>query len=109
MFDLTPQERRALIFFSGTLLAGSLIDLCVRSSDRGRMILRVQENFGKTDLNLAGYRELVGISGLGEKLALKILEYRRENGKFASLDELRKIKGINGLRFEKLKKLLFVQ
>jgi len=109
LFDLTPQERRALLFFSGTLLAGSLVNVYTRSNDRGKVIFRVQDNFGKTDLNLAGYDELVGISGLGDKLVLKILEYRRLKGRFDSLEELKEIRGINGSRFQRIKNLLFVE
>ncbi len=109
MFDLTPQERRALLFFSGILIAGSLVNVCVRLHQRARVFLCVQDDFGKTDLNLAGYRELVGISGLGDKLAIRILEYRSYKGRFESLEELKNIRGINGPRLQKLKKLLFVR
>jgi len=46
------------------------------------------------DLNRARTEELTRISGVGEVMAEKIVQYREENGPFQSLGELRSVKGI---------------
>jgi competence ComEA-like helix-hairpin-helix protein len=51
----------------------------------------------------------MSISGIGEKLALRIIEYRDRNGGFDSLEELKEVKGITGLRFSKISGCLSVE
>jgi competence protein ComEA len=46
------------------------------------------------DLNEADVVDLRLIPGVGEKMAARIVEHRRKNGPFRSLDELRRIPGI---------------
>lgn len=47
------------------------------------------------DINSADASTLSeGINGVGEKRAMAIVKYRKENGPFASVDELIKVKGI---------------
>jgi len=46
------------------------------------------------DINTATKAELVKVKGIGAKKAERIIAYRKEHGKFASVDELKKVKGI---------------
>jgi competence protein ComEA len=48
----------------------------------------------RTDVNTATVEQLQQVKGIGPKTAEKIVTYREENGKFASLDELQNIRGI---------------
>ena len=43
--------------------------------------------------------------GIGEKLACRIIEYRREHSAFKDLEELKNVKGMAGFRYEKVKEL----
>lgn len=46
------------------------------------------------------------LSGVGEKKAQAIVEYRNKNGKFNSIEDLQKVKGIGPKLFEKNKSRL---
>lgn len=49
----------------------------------------------KVNLNTAGAKELAEIlTGVGIKKATAIVEYRKANGKFKSIEELANVKGI---------------
>jgi len=58
---------------------------------------------GKVNINTAGLEELQRLPGVGPTTAERILEYRREHGKFESVDELDEVKGIGPKKLEKLK------
>ncbi len=52
------------------------------------------------DINTASYSILTYISGLSDKIAKNIIEFREENGLFKSRLELKKVKGIGPKIFE---------
>jgi competence protein ComEA len=54
------------------------------------------------DLNAADASELAAIPGIGRTLASRIIEYRRVNGPFASLDELADVAGMTQRRIDAL-------
>ena len=55
------------------------------------------------DLNTATKEELIALPGIGPAKAQAILDYRKSNGGFKSVEELKDVKGIGAKRFEKLK------
>ncbi len=63
----------------------------------------------KVDLNSASKSELMSLPGIGEAMAERIMLHRDEKGKFKTINELRKIKGIGEKKFEKLKPHIEVQ
>jgi comEA protein len=56
----------------------------------------------KIDLNSATKNMLTRLPGIGEGIAEQIILYRDERGKFSSVDELKKIRGIGPKKFEKI-------
>lgn len=57
----------------------------------------------KINLNTADSGELQKIRGIGPKYAERILDYRKEHGRFQTAEELVNVKGIGPVKFEKLK------
>lgn len=61
------------------------------------------------NLNTANLTELQKIPGVGEATATKIIEYRKANGKFNSIEEIKNIEGIGENKFNKLKNNIYVK
>jgi competence ComEA-like helix-hairpin-helix protein len=62
----------------------------------------------KININTASKLELTKLPGVGEKTALKIIEYR-ENTTFLKPEDIQKIKGIGPKKFEKMKEFIEVK
>jgi competence protein ComEA len=58
---------------------------------------------GPVHLNTATLEQLDALPGVGPVTAQKILDYRQENGGFASVDELDAVPGIGPARMEQLR------
>ncbi|MBO3640766.1 MULTISPECIES: ComEA family DNA-binding protein [Acinetobacter] len=62
----------------------------------------LQANTGpKVNINTATAKDLQQLHGVGEKKALSIVEYRQQYGRFNSVDDLQKVKGIGPKFIEK--------
>jgi competence protein ComEA len=55
------------------------------------------------DLNSTNRAELLQLPGVGEAMAQRILESRREIGRFHRVDDLRRVRGIGPITMEKLR------
>jgi len=62
----------------------------------------------RCDINSATLKELTSLDGIGEALALDIINYRKVHGKFETVEELRNIKGIGDKKYGKIKDLIKV-
>lgn len=58
------------------------------------------------NINTADIKELQKLKGIGFTFAKRIVDYRNENGKFESIDELLNVKGIGKKRLETLKEFV---
>lgn len=57
----------------------------------------------KVNINTAKQTELETLSGIGPSTALKIINYRNENGKFETIEDIKNVPGIGENKFENIK------
>jgi competence protein ComEA len=55
------------------------------------------------DVNQASEEELALVPGIGKVMARRIIEFREQNGPFARVEDLLKVKGIGEKSLEKLR------
>ena len=60
-------------------------------------------NNGKVNINTADLTTLQTLSGVGPATAQKIIDYRTANGKFKTIEDIKKVSGIGEKTFEKFK------
>lgn len=63
----------------------------------------------KVNINTASQTELETLSGIGPSTALKIINYREENGDFKKIDDIKNVPGIGESKFESLKENICVK
>ena len=67
------------------------------------------KSVGKININTADIELFCKLPGVGESLARKIIDYRDENGKFKTVDDLKNVTGIGEKKFESLKEYIVVK
>jgi competence protein ComEA len=68
-----------------------------------------EKTSSKININKATSEELQTITGIGPSLASKIIEYRENNGKFSSIEELKNVSGIGDKKYESIKEYIVVK
>jgi competence protein ComEA len=58
---------------------------------------------GPININRATARQLDALDGIGPVIAARIVEYRKVNGSFLSIDDLQKVSGIGAAKFAQIK------
>ena len=57
----------------------------------------------KVNINTANLDELQTLPRIGEKVAQRIIDYRKEHGPFKKIEELMKVQGVGEKTFKQLK------
>lgn len=78
----------------------------------------ITEGAGNTDkvdgkketvnINTATKEELMTLPGVGESTAIKIIDYRKSNGKFQKIEDIKSVPGIGDSKFQTMKEKLSV-
>lgn len=61
------------------------------------------------NINKADEKELQSLNGIGESLATSIMQYRKENGNFETIEDLKNVPGIGDSKFENIKEYIKVK
>lgn len=61
------------------------------------------------NINKADIADLESIPGIGPSMAQKIINYRTENGKFKTIEDLKNVSGIGEKKFESMKEYVCVK
>ncbi len=74
--------------------------------------MQIQDTNKKQDvinINTATQEELDTLPGIGPATAIKIIEYRKEKGKFKQKEEIKEVSGIGEAKYEKIKEYISVK
>lgn len=71
--------------------------------------LENEEKDEKININKATQTELETLPGVGPSLAMKIIKYRKENGKFTNIEELKNVSGVGENKYEQIKELIKIK
>ena len=62
----------------------------------------------KININTATQTQLETLPGIGPSTALKIINYRTENGKFKTIEQIQEVSGIGENKFNKIKEYICI-
>jgi comEA protein len=132
---LTKTERNIILFLVTTMIIGAAIRLYqaaypvsrqfnYSASDSTFTVLSAKsedslsavstsntngEEYEKLNINTATEEQLIDLPGIGKVTAERILEYRKETGKFTAIEDLLAIKGISKNKLERLSPMITTQ
>ncbi|MFQ6117641.1 MAG: ComEA family DNA-binding protein [Candidatus Bipolaricaulia bacterium] len=97
---------------SDRLILGALLALALLGAGGSYLVSSVHHlppvDEEPLDLNEASFSELLGLPGIGPKLAERIVRYRERHGPFNSLEELLNVEGIGPKLLQRLEGRLTV-
>lgn len=95
------------VFLVATFLFGGLsmlpLDRALAAQPKATLQLQEPSSMPAININKATAEELDAIRGVGPVLADRIVKFREQNGAFKNVDDLSKVRGINGAKFQKIK------
>jgi predicted DNA-binding helix-hairpin-helix protein len=107
MIYLTRHEKAVLVVLAVVIACGSVLNITFRKAPAfTRWIDDKEHILRRTDVNRAGFDELVRVPYIGEKSANRIIEHREKFGVIASLAELGVITRLSPGSLEKAGKYL---
>lgn len=112
MFSFTKQEKLVLLLFVFVVFSGSVMQVAFKKYPFLSDIVNLIDSdriYPKINVNKATAQELVAIPYIGEYTAKNIIEYRKHNGLFSSLEQMKNIKGIRDKNFVRFSKYLIIE
>jgi competence ComEA-like helix-hairpin-helix protein len=84
------------------------VDTIVKKNQEYPQSIKKELPFSKININNSSKVELMKLPGIGEKTALKIIDFRKTR-KFSKIEDIMLIKGIGKKKFEKMKQFIDVK
>ncbi len=109
MLNLTSDERRVILFLSFLILLSCGISFLVKVYSPAQKIILNDKRLGRLDINRTTIKDLRRLNTIPDKLALKIIEYRDSVTRFNALEDLKNVKGVGEVRYQKLKEYFYVE
>ena len=79
------------------------IDTATVSNDAGENVIIQNSSSNMVNINTATQAELETLPGVGASTALKIINYRNQNGNFKKIEDLMNVSGIGEAKFSTMK------
>lgn len=89
-----------------------IADEDVLSKDSGEGIIQEDEKTTNTNIvniNKATENELSTLPGIGNSLATRIVEYRKQNGNFKTIEDIKNVSGIGESKFANIKDFISIK
>jgi competence ComEA-like helix-hairpin-helix protein len=112
ILEFSRKELLAILFLISTLLIGIGIKYTIdnhlwlpetKAVDTDPESVKL-----KINLNRAEWYEFIILPGIGEKKAKAIVEYRKSNGAFRTIEQLCEVNGIGTKTIKKIEDLVFI-
>lgn len=82
------------------------------TEDNGENVIMNNEdtkNNKKVNINTATQAELETLTGIGPSIATKIIEYRKNNGKFKNIEEIKNVSGVGEAKYKKIQDEIMIK
>jgi competence protein ComEA len=96
------REVIVLLILISALIALNAVNFIRKEKLRQSACLVTEEGKLELSLNAVSAEELCDLPGIGPVLAERIIRYRAQRGRFESLDELKRVKGIGDKLYNKI-------
>ena len=105
--------KTSAVRWMGTLLMTAVLVGNFSQLDSGKLFAAPKPEQGSqaakvVNLNTATAEELETLRGIGPAIAGRILDYRKEHGRFERVEDLTNVRGIGEAKFQKMKNQLSV-
>lgn len=83
--------------------------ITIEETQNQNNVTEKNKTIAMVNINKADIKQLQTLPGIGDSTAQKIINYRNENGKFNSIEDIKNVKGIGDSKFVKIKEYITVK
>ena len=101
------EEKQTITKESGVIEENTAQETTQKTSQT--TVNKTNSNTKKVNINTALQTELETLPGIGPSIATKIITYRKENGGFKTIEDIKEVSGIGESKFNNIKDLITVK